>query len=126
MNRRIVIMLLLTASFGCHKAAEKSDVSFPIGGKESLQQRLKERYDQAWRHLASFRAQQAARQAQQPGTVPAPPQPIQFVSGKKESFKKLDANAINSAPVNVPISGEERGPSVLKAQVYLDRVHFSV
>jgi lipoprotein-anchoring transpeptidase ErfK/SrfK len=126
MRRLIVSILLLAAVLACRKTAEKSDVSFPIGGKEDLQQRIKERYDQAWRQLASFRAQQAARQAQQPGTVPAPQQAIQFVSGVKESFKHLDANAINGAPVNVPISGEERGPSVLKAQVYLDRVHFSV
>jgi lipoprotein-anchoring transpeptidase ErfK/SrfK len=48
------------------------------------------------------------------------------VTGQKQSFKGLDANAINAAPVNVPITGDVRGPSVLRAQVYLDRAHFSV
>ncbi|HEY4640992.1 MAG TPA: L,D-transpeptidase, partial [Thermoanaerobaculia bacterium] len=40
--------------------------------------------------------------------------------------KGLDANAINAAPVNLPITGDVRGPSVLRTQVYLDRAHFSV
>jgi lipoprotein-anchoring transpeptidase ErfK/SrfK len=64
--------------------------------------------------------QQAAQQTStQPLNVP-------IVHGKKESFKGLDANAINAAPVNLPITGDVRGPSVLRTQVYLDRAHFSV
>src|SRR5262249_8950087 len=35
-------------------------------------------------------------------------------------------SGINASPVSVPISGDVTGPSVLKAQVYLDRAHFSV
>jgi len=98
-----------------------------VGKPDDAKARLQERFDLAWRQLQSFRAQQAAqRQAQQAGTDQAPPQPIQFVSGVKESFKHLDVNAINAAPVNVPITGDQQGPSVLKAQVYLDRAHFSV
>ena len=49
-----------------------------------------------------------------------------FVPNGKESFKGLDANAINSAPVVVPLKGDIAGPSVLKTQVYLDRAGFSV
>ena len=51
---------------------------------------------------------------------------VKFVTGVKETFKGLDANAINNAPVAVPIQGDVSGPSVLKTQVYLDRVNFSV
>jgi lipoprotein-anchoring transpeptidase ErfK/SrfK len=48
------------------------------------------------------------------------------VTGHKETFKGLDAAAINNAPINLPVTGDVRGPSVLKTQVYLDRDHFSV
>ena len=107
--------------------ANPDEAAVPSGKPEDARSRVQQRFNLAWRQLQSFRVQQAAqRTAQQPGTEPAPPQPLQFVTGKKESFKHLDINAINSAPVNIPITGEEKGPSVLKAQVYLDRVHFSV
>ena len=109
-----------------HRAANPGEAEVPIGKPDNALSRAQQRFDLAWRQLQSFRAQQAARQAQTPGTEPAaPPQPIQFVSGVRETFKHLDMNLINSAPVSVPISGEVRGPSVLKAQVYLDRAHFS-
>jgi lipoprotein-anchoring transpeptidase ErfK/SrfK len=48
------------------------------------------------------------------------------VTGQKETFKAATAQSINAAPVNVPITGEAKGPSVLRAQVYLDRIHFSI
>jgi lipoprotein-anchoring transpeptidase ErfK/SrfK len=51
---------------------------------------------------------------------------IAFLPNGKESFKGLDASAINSAPVVVPLKGDVAGPSVLKTQVYLDRAGFSV
>ncbi|HEX9162375.1 MAG TPA: peptidoglycan-binding domain-containing protein, partial [Thermoanaerobaculia bacterium] len=110
------------------------DVAVPFGGKrDDAASRERERFDQHWRQLVSFRAQQqaAAKQqaeAQQRATAPppAPPANFQFVSNKKESFKGLDADGINNAPVVVPITGDIRGPSVLRAQVYLDRIHFAV
>ena len=104
------------------------DVSAPFSRKEVVdqQQREKERFDQRWRELQSFRAQQAAA-AQAAAAQKAASEPkINFVSGQKEKFKGLDANAINAAPVNVPITGDVRGPSVLKTQVLLDRNHFAV
>ena len=33
---------------------------------------------------------------------------------------------MNESPINVPITGDMKGPSVLRAQVYLDRIHFSI
>jgi lipoprotein-anchoring transpeptidase ErfK/SrfK len=122
-----------TATKVAKKVADAADdVSAPLGRKEAVnqQQREKERFDQRWRELQSFRAQQAAeaaaqQAAAQQAAAAAEPK-INFVSGQKEKFKGLDANAINAAPVSVPITGDVRGPSVLKAQVYLDRNHFSV
>ncbi|MEA2326743.1 MAG: hypothetical protein QOE68_1702 [Thermoanaerobaculia bacterium] len=121
------------------KVSDTFDVSTPLGGKEPppTQQDLeRQRFDQQWRQLQSFRAQQAAQAAaqqqqaaaQQAAQQQASTQPlnVQIVHGMKESFKGLDANAINSAPANLPITGDVRGPSVLRTQVYLDRAHFSV
>ncbi len=104
------------------------DIAAPFGRKSdvvSQQQREKERFDQQWRALQSFQAQQAAQQAAAAAQRAAASEPkIAFVSGQKQTFKNLDANAINAAPVNVPITGDVRGPSVLKAQVLLDRNNF--
>jgi len=106
--------------------AGPGEAAVPIGKPDDMASRAQQRFDQAWRQLQSFRDQQALRTAQQAGTEPAPPQPIQFVTNVKQSFKGLDMNGINTAQVSVPISGDVRGPSVLKAQVYLDRANFSV
>ena len=86
--------------------------------------REQQRFDQRWRALQSFRA--AAEKRQQQQAVAAAVQNIHFIHGVKQSFKGLDANAINSAPVVAPITGDMSGPSVLRAQVWLDRAHFSV
>src|SRR5207253_7357834 len=74
-----------------HRAAHPGEAEVPMGPPDNALTRARQRFDLAWRQLQSFRAQQAARQAQTPGTEPAPPpQPIQFVSGVKETFKHLD------------------------------------
>ena len=101
------------------------DVSAPMGTPDNPQEREKQRFDQQWRDLQSFKQQQAAA-AKAAAAAAAPPIQIQFVKRTKETFKNLDANAINNAPVAIPISGDVGGPSVLKTQVYLDRAHFSV
>jgi len=126
------------ASKVAQKVSDTFDVSTPLGAKEpppTPQEIERERFDQQWRQLQSFRAQQdaqAAAQQQQAAAQQASQQTstqplnVQIVHGLKESFKGLDANAINSAPVSLPITGDVRGPSVLRTQVYLDRAHFSV
>jgi lipoprotein-anchoring transpeptidase ErfK/SrfK len=116
------------------KVADTFDASTPLGAREpapTQQEIEKQRFDQQWRQLQSFRAQEAARvaAAQMQVQQQAAQQQalnLNIVHGKKESFKGLDANAINSAPVSLPITGDIRGPSVLRTQVYLDRNHFSV
>jgi lipoprotein-anchoring transpeptidase ErfK/SrfK len=105
------------------------DVAAPFRGREEVtqQQREQQRFDERWRELQSFRAAQLQQQqAAQQKAAAAAKLNIQFVTGAKETFKGLDANAINSAPVSVPIQGDVSGPSVLKTQVYLDRATFSV
>jgi lipoprotein-anchoring transpeptidase ErfK/SrfK len=126
------------------RVADAFDVAAPIDRKpvapaQTAQEREKERFDQQWRALQSFRAQQAVQAAAQQeaaaqqAAVAAQQQAaaavnVQFVPrGKgKETFRGLTSDAINAAPVMVPIDGDVQGPSVLKTQVYLDRSHFSV
>lgn len=119
-----------------HDAFE-ADTPYGTDGPDAAKQREQQRFDERWRQLQSFQtrqaqvaAQAAAQQTatQQAAMQQSPEQQIQFAppGTKKESFRNLDARAIAGAPVLVPISGDVRGPSVLKAQVYLDRLHFSV
>lgn len=109
------------------KVAEKVDdvldVNVPVG-KDDPAERERQRLDQQWRDLELFRREAGApAQAQGPAT---PELNLQFVTGAKETFKKIDPATIQTMPVNVPITGDVAGPSVLKAQVFLDRLHFSV
>jgi lipoprotein-anchoring transpeptidase ErfK/SrfK len=136
MNRFISILILITVS--CSRPIERvttevkkvaSDISAPLGRADDAAAREKQRFDQQWRQLQSFRAQQAEAQRQQRAAAAAaaqPPANFRFVTGVKEKLKGLTPDAINNAPVNVPITGDVTGPSVLRAQVYLDRIHFSV
>ena len=134
MKRFIAILILITVA--CSRPVEKvtakvkdagDDISAPLGKADDSAAREKERFDQQWRQLQSFRAQQEAqRQQQQAAAAAQPPANFRFVTGVKETLKGLNADAINNAPVNVPINGDVTGPSVLRAQVYLDRIHYSV
>ena len=138
MKRTTIILAVALAAAACTKEQAKhpvqtvahavDEITAPAGGQEETpQQREKERFDAQWRQLQSFREQEAARAAaeQQQQQQQAASQ-IQFAAGGKESFKGLDWNAINAAPLHAPIDGDMSGPSVLKAQVWLDRTHFSV
>jgi lipoprotein-anchoring transpeptidase ErfK/SrfK len=142
----LTVVLALAAAFGCSKqetkqAGEKAksaatnvankvgdaiDVAVPIGDRDDPAAREKERFDENWRTLESLRAVK-------PGPPQGPPAPtaaqnvqVQFAANGKESFKGLDPNGINAAPVVVPLKGDVSGPSVLKTQVFLDRLDFSV
>jgi lipoprotein-anchoring transpeptidase ErfK/SrfK len=107
------------------------DVTTPFGPADHTANRQLERYNEQWRQLQSFRAWQQAQQQRQAATATTATTPprasFRFVTGQKENgFEGLDANAINNAPVNVPVTGKMEGPSILRAQVYLDRIRFSV
>ena len=137
MKREIVVLAALLAVAGaCSKqetkteapktatVAEKTedaiDVAMPYG-KDDPAAREKERFDEGWRGIFKD-VQMPASQGPKPSEVQ-----VTFVPNGKESFKNFtDPNAINSAPVVIPIKGDVAGPSVLKTQVYLDRQGFSV
>jgi lipoprotein-anchoring transpeptidase ErfK/SrfK len=104
------------------RAADAIDVAVPIGGRDDPAARERERLDEQWRQLESLRE---ARAGAPQGPPPADLK-VTFAPNGKESFKGLDPNAINNAPVVVPIKGDVAGPSVLKTQVFLDRSGFSV
>jgi lipoprotein-anchoring transpeptidase ErfK/SrfK len=139
--RTLVIIAMLAAGIACSKqerqeAKEKVantatnvaqkvddaiDIAVPLG-KDDPAAREKERFNDDWRGLDVFRDVK-------PGTPPGPPQQkvnITFVPNGKEALKNMTAEQMNAAPVAVPIKGDVNGPSVLKTQVYLDRLNFSV
>jgi lipoprotein-anchoring transpeptidase ErfK/SrfK len=112
------------------KVGDAFDVSTPMAGApDNPQEREKQRFDQQWRQLQSFKEQQQRQQQAQQQAQAASAAKVQIVArtkATKETFKGLDANAINNTPVALPITGDLRGPSVLKTQVYLDNLHYSV
>ena len=129
--KRLIILCTVLSLAACKEHVMKTvanvaeDISAPLGKPGNAKERETQRFDSRWRQLQNFRAQQIAR-FKQLAAATQPPKPLIFVTGVKEKFKGLDANAINNSPINVPVTGDISGPSVLKAQVYLDRVHFSV
>jgi len=109
----------------------KDAISVPYDNKkDDAAAREKERLDQQYRQLESFRIQQEQQkqqqQQQQQAEAAKAPAWFRFVNGQKETFKKITAQQINEAPLNVPVTGDVKGPSVLRAQVYLDRIHYSI
>ncbi|HVT02610.1 MAG TPA: L,D-transpeptidase [Thermoanaerobaculia bacterium] len=102
----------------------------------------KERANAQWRQLKSIqeaRARQVAVQQQSTATMatattvpmPAPAAPAvsgTFIQEKKfsEKLKGTQFAQIDSLPIHVPIDGDVSGPSVLRAQVLLDRLNYSV
>ncbi|HEX7830161.1 MAG TPA: peptidoglycan-binding domain-containing protein, partial [Thermoanaerobaculia bacterium] len=111
-----------TAANAKDKVQDAIDVAVPLSGKDDPAQREKERFNEDWRTLESVRNAQAIR-AQQAAAAAAN---VKFVANAKESFKGMTPAAINDAPVSIPLKGDVSGPSVLKTQVYLDRLNFSV
>ena len=130
MKRLLWILALVACTKPIATVKEKvktiaEEISAPLGKREDPAAREKERFDQQWRQMQSFREQQLKQQQEQAAAQQPPPN-FQFVTGARENFKSVDLEALNNAPINVPIAGDVRGPSVLRAQVYLDRIHFSV
>ena len=140
----LAIAALLIAAAGCSKqearqAQEKAetavtnaankvedaiDVAVPLDKtKDDPAARERERFNEEWRQLESLREARAIQAQQQANAQQVN---VQFAPNGKESFKGLDANGIMNAPVVVPLKGDVSGPSVLKTQVYLDRLNFSV
>ncbi|HEX6097549.1 MAG TPA: L,D-transpeptidase family protein [Thermoanaerobaculia bacterium] len=111
-----------TATNVAQKVEDAIDVAVPLGGKDDPAAREKERFDENWRGVFQNTKVQTAPQGPQ-----APEVQVTFAANGKESFAAFKTpEAINTAPVVVPLKGDVSGPSVLKTQVYLDRNGFSV
>jgi lipoprotein-anchoring transpeptidase ErfK/SrfK len=131
---KAIAAALLVVAIGCtkqetqqkteqvEKKVEKGfEVAVPLGERDDPAARERERFDEGWRGLDVFRDVRSGTHGPAPSEVN-----VTFLTNAKESFEGLDAPAINAAPVVVPLKGDVSGPSVLKTQVYLDRLHFSV
>jgi lipoprotein-anchoring transpeptidase ErfK/SrfK len=96
----------------------------PLGTGRTAEELERERFDARWRQLQSF---QAARDQRPGGPGAQTAANVRFNSDPnyKESLDNVDPAQMESLPVVVPIKGDRRGPSVLRAQVYLDRLNFS-
>ena len=81
------------------------------------------RRDARWRQLPSFADQQRRGAA----AAEIPEVPVRFATSTttKETLQGVNWNAIDQLPVVVPMTTDMEGPSVLKAQVLLDRAGYS-
>ena len=104
------------------KVEDAVDIAVPLGEKGDPAAREKERFDEGWRNVFQNTKVAAGPQGPKPPEVQ-----VRFAPNGKESFEMFQTpEAINNAPIVVPIKGDVSGPSVLKTQVYLDRNGFSV
>lgn len=114
-----------SAKSAVEKVQDAFDASAPTGTGPTREEIERDRFNEEWRKLQSFREAQARGGA----TQPAPPEPsLTFVSDPKfgENLRQLNAATIETLPVRVPIKGDVSGPSVLKSQILLDRANYSV
>lgn len=115
--------------------------SVPVAAGPTPDEIERDRFNEAWRKQHSFlqaavrqRADQAHAKARanadaKAQAMMASPQPgLVFVHEPtfSEKLEGTNPKAIASMPVRLPIKGDVNGPSVLKAQVLLDRANFSV
>lgn len=101
---------------------QQSPVIAPLGPRVTAEELERQRFDERWRKLASFQYERPAIAPQVPAVN------LQIVNDPKFQEKLAGAqfDQLDSQPVRVPIHGDVGGPSVLRAQVLLDRARFSV
>lgn len=148
MKKALLALLLITIACSRQEVAEKKDqavesaktavekvqdafdASAPTGIGPTPEEIERERFNAEWRKQKSFQEAAARRRTAQAQSAPQPPaQPdLVFVNDPKfgEKLKGLQPAAIATMPIRVPIKGDASGPSVLKAQVLLDRANYSV
>lgn len=121
------------------------DSAVPIGTRTTREEIERERFNAEWRRLRSFQTRRTAQPVPaQPSTSqpvaapPSPPQPAAapppvpvtatFVVDPKfaETLKGINTSVLDTLPLRVPIKGDVNGPSVLRAQVLLDRARYAV
>lgn len=110
------------------KVQDALDISTPTGAGPAREEIERERLSAEWRQLQSFREAQARQAAANAQTTTAPELSLTFISDQKfgETLRGTNPGAIETLPIRVPIKGDVNGPSVLKAQILLDRANYSV
>ena len=136
--RRMIVVALAVVSFACSReqVTEKKEavvgkvkdalgVSTPTGTRPTREEIERQRFDAEWRKLQSVREAQVRRAATQAAVADAK---LAFVNDPKfaEKLKGINPATIDTLPIRVPVKGDVNGPSVLKAQVLLDRAGYSV
>lgn len=120
------------ASNAADTVKEQLDIATPTGPRPTREEMERERFNNEWQQLESFKQAAARRQAAQQQRAAAPatggPKFVTIQPGQKstETLKGVNPAAINDAPVVVPVRGDVEGPSVLRTQILLDRNRFSV
>lgn len=112
------------------RVQEQFDVATPVGPAPTREEMERERLDREWQKLESFRKAKEQREAAAAAEVASTDASLQFVQVTAGKFgEKLDTESLaltGKAPIRVPIDGDVSGPSVVHAQVLLDRANFSV
>lgn len=112
-----------------NETAASTSPSTPVGVEPSEEEMERERLSDRWRNLVSFREPRQRRPATSTDQPEEPPAAaaidLQPRMNREESLDDISLQTIDRQPVLVPISGDVAGPSVLKAQVYLDHARFS-
>jgi len=117
-----------SAGTAASKAQNQSPVSAPGGIGPTRAEIERNRFNEEWRALKSFQEAAARRRAIVQRQTPSSASNLIFVNDPEfgETLKGTNAAGIDAMPIRVPIKGDVDGPSILKAQVLLDRANFSV
>lgn len=103
-------------------ATSINEPSVPVGPSPSQAELERQRFDPQWRALPSVQTQTTAPRTTNPGSSNVA---IQFTTSGHDDFESADPSAWETLPVAVPIQGDVKGPTVLRAQILLDRANFS-
>ena len=117
-----------SAKSAIEKVQDAFEVSAPNGAGPTAEEIERERFNTEWRKLRSFEEAAARRRAAQARTPAPSASDLVFVNDPKfgETLRGLQPAAIATMPIRIPIRGDVSGPSVLKAQILLDRANYSV
>lgn len=96
--------------------------SVPLGPSPSREDLERQRLDEAWRQLPSFKSSTPSGTAGAQGASI----PVETVEDLDETLTAESLRGLDARPYRAPIRGDVQGPSVVRAQVLLDRVNFSV
>ena len=124
LQRVLLLTGVLAVAAACSESEQKSTatpreakaapsrVAVPVGAPLSKDELRQQRFDERWKQLASFKG------------IASPP----LVESETfpETIEDIRGITAASAAIHVPFSGEAAGPSVLRVQILLDRLNYSV